>query len=239
VAAGTKRGWRHGIPGSLLDADGHPASTHRGDRDAYRSASRLAPRRRGRPGAAPARPGARGLRLHRDRPGRAGRRGRCGPRLTAEPTATDSTGPTSTDQPTDDSTDEPTSTSTDEPTDPSTSGPTGSSADREAIAGIAEAFYHGVAVKDGPRVCALLTAAAQRAAGDGKDCATSLQEADLSDDEVTALSRVKVNRELVQVTGDRAEVPASATSVDGSTTTDTGDMKLVRQGGTWKIDDIA
>jgi hypothetical protein len=169
-----------------------------------------------------------------------------GPQLPTEPTATPdttgtpgTTGPSGTDEPTDQPTDGPTDESTSQPTDESTSGPGGSSADRQAIAEIAESFYHGVAVKDGRRVCALLTASAQRsAASDGKDCAGSLQAAELSAAEVAALSKVRVDPDKVEVTGDRGTVPAAATSVNGSSTTETGDMKLLRQGGTWKIDDI-
>jgi hypothetical protein len=149
--------------------------------------------------------------------------------------------PTGTNRPADPPADPPGSgTPGDPPADPPGSGaPGGSSVDRESIAEVAESFYHGVAAKDGDRVCALMTAAAQRsAAGDSKDCATSLQEVELSTAEAAALSQVEVDPDGVQVTGDQAAVPASATSVNGRTSTETGDMKLVRLAGTWKIDDI-
>jgi hypothetical protein len=150
-----------------------------------------------------------------------------------DPSTSDS--PTTTDEPSESPVDSPSAS----PSSSGSAGPVGSSEDRQAVAGLAEAFYHGVAAKDGERVCAMLTASARReAAEDSKDCPTSLREADLTAAEIAALSNVKVDPEGVQVTGGSATVPASATTVNGQSTTDTGNMKLLREGVEWKVDDI-
>lgn len=169
----------------------------------------------------------------------------------AEPTAgPDSASATGTDQPTGTTgpTDTAGSTDTAEPTDTAgssqTAGPTGGdpvgpAADRQAVAARAEAFYHGIAAKDGAGVCAMLTASAQKKAAEGsKDCASSLRETTLTAAQVAALRNVKVDPEKVSVTGDTAAVPTGATSVNGSPTSETGDLSLLRQDTDWKIDDL-
>jgi hypothetical protein len=155
--------------------------------------------------------------------------------------------PTGTDQPTGESTESPTAEPSASPSDGPSDGPSGSatvspagsSEDRQTVAALAEAFYHGVAAKDGDRVCAMLTASARREAAEGdKDCAAALRAARLTDETVTALRNVRVDPEKVRVTGASAEVPATATTVNGASTTETGDLQLVREGNDWKINDI-
>lgn len=229
-----ERGWRHRAIGGLLGA-GNPARTHTEE-----SAMRTVPRPAWRAAAGPA------VALLLLGPalgacvstvaGRAAPDAAVGAGLTpgAGPGSTAPADPTGTAGPSDQPSGEPTDSPTDSP-----GGSGAPTADQQTIAGIAETFYHGVAVKDGRRVCALMTEAAQRsAAEDGKDCPGSLAAVDLSDEQVSALSAVEVDPGKIEVTGDRAEVPAAATTVHGASTDETGDMKLVRQGGSWKIDDI-
>jgi hypothetical protein len=152
----------------------------------------------------------------------------------------DPPGPTEepTSGPTSEPTSDPTSGPTSEPTGQPTEQPTGSPGDQQAVATAAEEFYHSLAAKDGERTCALMTAAAQRETSEGGDCAAAVREASLTSEQAAALSRIQIDPDLVQVQGERAIVPARAASVDGQSSTASGEMEILREDGAWKINDI-
>lgn len=153
-----------------------------------------------------------------------------GPLSTGGPSPTGSP----TDSPTDDPTDDPTGTPTGDPTGTPTGGPAG--ADQEAVAAVAERWYHALGERDGDTACGLMTESAQRQAG--SDCEEAVRDTDFTTAQREAMRRIEVDPGQVQVTGDDARIPASAFSVDGRQSGSSGRLVAARTGGQWLINGV-
>lgn len=146
-----------------------------------------------------------------------------------DPTAAPSTDPAS----------DPTGTPTDPtgtPTDP-TGTPGGDSAgDQQAVADIAERWYHALGELDGDTVCGLMTPGAQRKTG--TDCPKSVRDTDFTAAQRDAMRRIEVDPDKIVVSGDTARVPGSAFSVGGRVSGSSGRLQAARDGAGWLIDDV-
>jgi hypothetical protein len=113
-----------------------------------------------------------------------------------------------------------------------------SSADTASVAKTAEDFYHAFGAEDGEKVCALMTDAVAAGLGStGTDCPSvaKAKAAELGADVRAALTRLSVDESAISVSGDTANVPAAAMTVDGSHSDEAGAIQLTRESGGWKI----
>lgn len=153
-------------------------------------------------------------------------------------TGTFAGGPLSTDGPTASPTGSPTESPTGSPTEDPTASPSGGPAgsDQQAVAVVAERWYHALAEKDGDTVCGLMTESAQRQTG--SDCEQAVQETTFSTTQREAMRQIEVDASQIQVTGDGAKIPASAFSVNGQQSSSSGRLAAARAGAQWLIDGV-
>lgn len=153
-----------------------------------------------------------------------------GPLSTGGPSPSGST----TDSPAGDPTGTPTDSPGGDPTDTPSGGPAG--ADQQAVAAVAERWYHALAERDGDTACGLMTSSAQRQTG--SDCEEAVRDTDFTTAQREAMRRIEVDPAQIQVTGDDAKIPASAFSVDGRQSGSSGRLAAARAGAQWLIDGV-
>lgn len=155
---------------------------------------------------------------------------------TSAPTGAPTSSPTGA--PTTDPGTDPTGDPTGSPTGDPAGDPTGSPAggDQQAVADVAERWYHALAERDASTVCGLMTSSAQRQTG--SDCEKSVQDTDFTTAQRDAMRRIEVDPAKVLVSGDIARIPGSAFSVDGQASSSGSRLEAARDGGGWLIDDI-
>jgi hypothetical protein len=128
------------------------------------------------------------------------------------------------------------------PSETDISTPSSGDGDQQDVAGVTEDFYHALGEQDGAGACALMSAAMQASiAGGAPDCASAVRTRSdsIAPAERDRLTKLAVDPGGVQIDGDAADVPATAMSAPGATTSEQGSVKLVKESGDWKVNGVS